>query len=655
MPHQSDALSLDPASAPGLTVSRPAFWIPFRNALVVAGYGLASVCVYPLAYLVVEGRLPVPGQELAGILGLLVVIRLCCSQIFVLSTSQWRFVGVADVLRLAGAVALGTAVAYLCSWIAPMLFPIPARVLFLEGILYGGLVAAAWIGYRALFERVRFYRARVAPSRRVVVIGAGEAGNLLVREMLRFPTGYRPVAFLDDDISKHGARIHGVRVYGRVADLPRVAVEVKAEEAIIAIPSASPEQLRELVATCERSGLKLKVLPGIVEVLAGDVRVNQLRDVRIEDLLGRDPILLELPELAADLRGRSVLITGAAGSIGSELARQVALHQPGTLVLFDQAETALFFVELELRDAHPDLHIVPVIGDIVDHAAVERVFEEYRPERVFHAAAYKHVPLMEVNAREAVLNNVIGTWRVADAAGRHGAEKFVLVSTDKAVRPANVMGATKCLAERIVLELQHRYRETTYGAVRFGNVLGSNGSVIPVFRKQLEEGKPLTVTHPETTRYFMTIPEAVQLILQASLLPELRGQIAMLDMGEPVKIRDLAVNLLRLAGVRGDLERHITYTGLRPGEKLHEELIAPDECARPTKVAKVRMLETPARSESIIFEVAEWERELAEGQDELVLEALLEEFPTLRIGGEKVSSRERVQHAAPAVAISRAV
>lgn len=654
MPHQHDAQTIDSAVGHNAD-SRPDFWIPLRNALVVIGYGFVSISAYPLAHLVAMESLPASGQELVWILGLLFVVRLICSRIFALSTSQWRFVGVGDVLRLTGAVAAGTVVAYICTRVSPILFPIPTRVLLLEGIFYGGIVAAGWIGYRALFERVRLYRAPRAASRRVVVIGAGEAGNLLVREMLRFPTGYRPVAFLDDDVSKHGARIHGVRVHGRVAELPRVAAKLKVEEAIIAIPSATPEQMRELVAICERSGLRLKVLPGIVEVLMGDVRVNQIRDVRIEDLLGRDPILLELPELAVDLRGRSVLITGAAGSIGSELARQVALHQPARLVLFDQAETALFFIELELREVHRELEIVPVVGDIVDQAAVERVFDDYRPDRVFHAAAYKHVPLMELNAREAILNNVIGTWRVADAAGRYGSEKFVLVSTDKAVRPANVMGATKCLAERVVLELQHRYPETTFGAVRFGNVLGSAGSVIPVFRKQLEEGRPLTVTHPDTTRYFMTIPEAVQLILQASLLPELRGQIAMLDMGEPVRIVDLAINLLRLAGVRGDLERYITYTGLRPGEKLHEELVAPDERAHPTRVAKVRVLEAPTRNEDLIFEIMAWERSLAEGRDGVVLAALIDEFPALRIGGVTPPTGEHPPHSVPAGAISRAI
>jgi FlaA1/EpsC-like NDP-sugar epimerase len=365
-------------------------------------------------------------------------------------------------------------------------------------------------------------------------------------------------------------------------------------------------------------------------VIAGDVRINQLRDVRIEDLLGREPVQLTLPELAADLRGRRVLITGAAGSIGSELARQVALHGPGTLVLFDQAETDLFYIGMELREKHPDLALVPVIGDIVDPAAVERVFREYQPERVYHAAAYKHVPMMECNQREAIRNNVVGTWRVADAAGRHHTDKFVLVSTDKAVQPVSVMGATKRLAELVVLELQQRYQGTTYAAVRFGNVLGSNGSVIPIFKRQLESGRPLTVTDREATRYFMTIQEAVQLILQASLLPEMRGSIAMLEMGEPVRIEDLAKNLLHLAGLDNRDGRRIVYTGLRPGERLHEQLLSPDEQTHVTAIPKVRLVLTNGDSYGKVCQgLEEWERAFGDGVDGEVLASLKALFPGL--------------------------
>jgi FlaA1/EpsC-like NDP-sugar epimerase len=329
--------------------------------------------------------------------------------------------------------------------------------------------------------------------------------------------------------------------------------------------------VRRVVQVCEATELDLRILPHEKGVYAGPVSLTQLRDVRIEDLLGREPIKLELPELAEDLRGRSVMITGAAGSIGSELARQVALHRPSVLVLFDQAETDLFYLDLELREAHRELHVVPLVGDILDDRRLAEAMETYQPARVFHAAAYKHVPLMEANPSEAVRNNVIGTSKVAEAAGRAGCGKFVLISTDKAVNPTSVMGATKRTAELVVLSCAERYPSTHYTGVRFGNVLGSQGSVLTVFRSQLEAGRALTVTHPQASRFFMTIPEAVQLVLQASLLLEARSHIAMLDMGEPVRILDMARNLLRLAGVSVPDSR-IRFIGLRPGEKLHEEL-----------------------------------------------------------------------------------
>jgi len=616
-------------------------WFRVRRVGVLVGYGVVGVLAHLAANVAVTGTLPATSPEVFRVLGLVLLIRFGASILFDLSTSQWRFISVADVIRLGMATVSGSAALVLAARLQQGFFPMSLQVVLVDTIFYLCITGALWITYRASFERVRLSRSPRKPTVRVLVVGAGEAGNLLVREMERFPTGYHPVGFVDDDPAKQGARIHGVRVLGRVRDLAKIAMAHKADEVIIAIPSASPKELRELVSTCERSGLKFKVLPGIIEVLAGDVRVGQLRDVRIEDLLGRDPIQLELPELSADLKGRSVLITGAAGSIGSELARQVALHEPGILVLFDQAETDLFFIEMELREEHPELRIVPVIGDIVDSPTVERVFEEYKPQRVFHAAAYKHVPMMEANPIQAIRNNAIGTWKVADAAGRHGTEKFVLVSTDKAVRPANVMGATKRLAELVVLELQEKYPEMMCGAVRFGNVLGSNGSVIPIFQRQLEEGKPLTVTHPEATRYFMTIPEAVQLILQTSLLPEFRGRIAMLDMGEPVRIRDLAANLLRLSGVSRDPAEGIKYTGLRPGEKLHEELTAPDELAHETAVTKVRLLETPGNSGiKVLSCISNWANDLETGRDEVVVDALLKQFPAIN-NGTNIGARTR--------------
>jgi FlaA1/EpsC-like NDP-sugar epimerase len=472
--------------------------------------------------------------------------------------------------------------------------------------------------------------------RRVLIVGAGEAGNLLAREMLRQPTGYRTVGFVDDEQTKWGTRIQGVGVIGPTADLPSIVRKVGVDEIAIAMPSASPQELRRVVLICESTGLTFRVLPGIAEVLEGEVRLTQLRAVQIEDLLGREPISLELPELADDLRGRSVLITGAAGSIGSELARQVALHSPRVLVLLDQAETGLFYLERDLRERHPDLHLVCVVGDITDALGVLRVFREYVPSRVFHAAAYKHVAMMELNLREALRNNVLGTRLVAEAAVRFGSEKFVLVSSDKAVRPTSVMGATKRLSELVILEIQARAPKTSFAAVRFGNVMGSAGSVIAIFRGQIETGKPLTITHPEATRYFMTIPEAVQLILQASLLTAMRGRIAMLEMGEPVRILDLAENMLRISGAtRRNGSARVVFTGLRQGEKLHEELLGPDEHTTATSIPKVRLVAPSMLWVSQVHEwLDRWEAAFADGRDEEVVGDIAHIFPSLHIRGE---------------------
>ncbi len=564
----------------------------FRQVVAYSVYLSASAVAYALAYFIrFELRWPI-GYNRVFLLSLpmLLGLRLLFDMIAGLSMGRWRFISTRDVFRLVVATGLGS-LAFLLLSRALLEGPVvPRSVIFLEGLFTVLFVAGTWIAYRTGYEMLRHHRAGFNGSaRRVLIVGAGEAGNLLAREMRRFPTGFRPVGFVDDDPNKRGMQLQGLRVMGHVDELPALAREAEAQEIIIAAPTASPAELRRIVEACEPTSLPFKVLPGIQEVLDGQIRLAQLRDVQIEDLLGREPVQLTLPELAAELSGRTVLITGAAGSIGSELARQVALHGPACLVLLDQAETPLFYLEMELHEQYSGLNLVSVVGDITDAETVERVFAERRPDRIFHAAAYKHVPMMETNRREAVRNNVLGTWRVADAAGRHGAAKFVLVSTDKAVRPVSVMGATKRLAEVVVLELQEQYRATAFAAVRFGNVLGSAGSVLPIFKRQLEQGRQLTVTHPDVTRYFMTIPEAVQLILVASLMPEVRGHIAMLEMGQPVKILDLARNLLDLSGIRhGD--GRIVYTGLRPGERLHEELVAPDEITEETAHPKVRVV-----------------------------------------------------------------
>jgi FlaA1/EpsC-like NDP-sugar epimerase len=606
----------------------------WRRPLVLAVYAAIAVAGYLGGYVL---RFEFGGFDrwLEAFLittPLVAAVRLLFARVFHLATGRWRFVSTTDVLRLLVATTAGTLVLLGVRALLLGVVVIPLSVLLIEWVLTTQITAVAWIAYRTGFERLRRSRWENGdPRTRVLIIGAGEAGNMLAREILRYPTGYEVAGFVDDESTKWGDRIQGIEIIGGTMDLPAIAESVGAEELILAVPSATPEALRRLVAICEATLLPFKVLPGIREVLDGEVGLSQLRELQIEDLLGREPIELELPELARDLNGRCVLITGAAGSIGSELARQVALHKPGRLVILDQAETDLFYLDMDLRREHPKLDLVPVIADVVDAPAMRQVFSQHQPERVFHAAAYKHVPLMELNPEQAIRNNVLGTRVVAEEAGRQGCAKFILVSTDKAVRPSSVMGATKRLAEMVVLALDEAYPDTAYGAVRFGNVLGSAGSVIPIFKKQIERGQPLTVTHPDVTRYFMTIPEAVQLILQASLLEELRGHIAMLEMGGPVRIVDLAHNMLRLAGIPSANGEHVVFTGLRPGEKLHEELEAPTEESCATAVSKVRIIRAEQELSLPVLDIADrWTRLFIAGHGEHVPEELAGMFEGLR-------------------------
>ena len=610
---------------PGMIDKSVYRWLSGRRRLVVyALYAAATAAAYALAFLV-RFELRWPAAHVGTILAtlpLLIAVRLLSHAFFDLATSRWRYVGMSDLLRLLGSGVTGT----LMFWATLLLVrpspPVPRSVILIEWLLTVYLIGGIWIGYRVVFQTMR-RRTRTADgnTKKVLIIGAGEAGTRLAHEMVTFATGYQPLGFVDDDPLKWYTRVHGIEVVGGTSHLAPVIASYAPDELIIALPCLDPPGLRRMVSLCEPTRVPFKVLPGIAAVLEGKVGVNQLREVRIEDLLGRDPVELSLPELADDFRDRVVLITGAAGSIGSELARQAARHGPARLILLDQAETPLFFLELELRKRFPEVDMRPVVGDILDGELLESLFSRERIDRTFHAAAYKHVPLMESNVREAVRNNVLGTHRVANAAGRHRCERFVLISTDKAVSPVNVMGATKSVAELLVLRAQREYPATAFMAVCFGNVLGSQGSVVPVFRQQMAAGDQLTVTHPEVSRFFMTIPEATQLVLQASLLEEGKGRIAMLDMGEPIKILDLARNLIRLSGEHRDPDARIRYTGLRPGEKLHEELVAAREQVVPTGVPKVNLVVGP-HAEGV-KELAPWidRWRLAVG-DELLREAL---------------------------------
>ena len=554
--------------------------------LIVVGYRLAFELRFDFAT-------PPEEAEIFWIsLPLLVVLRLSTYAMAGVFRTYWLHFGLQDLLTLAFAVTLSS-LTFVVTLFLSQLFPgVPRSVLLVDWA--SAIFFAGGIPFIARSLREAPIPFAAPRGRRTVVIGAGERAEQVLREARRAEMGaLNIVGLVDLDGARQGRSIRGVRVVGTISDLPAVAQRVHAEFAIIALDSPDQSEMRRVVDHCIAAGLEFKTLPSLHELLEGAAGVDQLRNVRIEDLLGRPPVNLDLAPVAADLRDRVVLLTGAAGSIGSELARQIAPFKPARLVLLDQAESDLYFVHLELGNAYPDLVLVPVICDITNSTRLAQVYAQYRPEYVVHAAAYKHVPLMETNVLEAVRNNILGTLLVATNAVRHGARKVLLVSTDKAIRPSSVMGATKRVAERIIFGLPNLHRSgTDFRAVRFGNVLASKGSVIPLFERQLAAGGPITVTHPLVERYFMTIPEAAQLVLQAGSLPETAGAIAMLEMGEPVRILDLAEKLIRFSGRVPGRDVSITFTGLRPGEKLTEDQVSALEATVPTSSRKIRISQT---------------------------------------------------------------
>jgi FlaA1/EpsC-like NDP-sugar epimerase len=521
-----------------------------------------------------------------------VVIRLVVFDRMGVDRGYWRHVGLRDLMAIIGAVTLGSALFVVALFGVGQLEGMSRSVLILDWLL--AISSCGGIRFAARCVREGRFPLRLPSGKRTLVVGAGAAGERLLRQCLHDDDNtLQFVGIVDDDASTHGMSIHGVPVLGSTAEIARLALDQQVELIVIAVAAASGEQLRRVVDRCAEADVPFKIVPSLREMLDGRAQVSQLRNVEIDDLLGRTPIELDLDQVEQDLAGKVVLITGGAGSIGSELSRQIARFKPRQLLVLEQAESPLYFIHLELEKTFPELKVVPIIADITDAERMEQVFTAYRPDYVFHAAAYKHVPLMENNVVEAVRNNVIGTLRVADCAMRYGARKFVLISTDKAVNPSSVMGATKRVAERLVLGFPSlRASSTDFRAVRFGNVLGSDGSVIPLFKRQLAAGGPLTVTHPRVRRYFMTIPEAVQLVLQAAAAPEARRRISMLDMGEPVRIVELAEQLIRLSGLEPYKDIQLVFTGLRPGEKLDEELTSTVEATLPTTVDKIRVVET---------------------------------------------------------------
>ena len=516
----------------------------------------------------------------------------------------WRFASLPDLKRIVMAVGLAALLIPLVLVLFRVSVVVPRSVLILDPLLLVMLMGGSRLAYRAWKEH-RLASVLHPDSKPVLVAGAGSAADFLLRELARNPSGFRVVGLLDDSRDKRGRLVQGIPVLGALDEVVTWAKRMEVDDVVLALPSAAHAVRKRITQACAAAGLNVLTVPSLEDLVAGRVSVASLRSIELDDLLGRDPVQLDDSGLHQLLTGRVVMVTGAGGSIGSELCRQIARFEPAKLVLFEQSELALYAMEQELPQRFPGLQIAPVIGDVKNAAWVNRVMAEHRPGLVFHAAAYKHVPLMEnANAWEAVRNNVLGTQVVAAAAQAHGVGKFVMISTDKAVNPTNVMGATKRLAEMACQAMQRsplspdpsppggEGGNTRFVSVRFGNVLGSSGSVIPKFQKQIEAGGPVTVTHPEITRYFMSIPEAAQLVLQAGLMGE-GGEIFVLDMGEPVKIAELARLMIRLSGADEDRIR-IEYTGLRPGEKLYEELLADDESTLPTPHPKLRVAKARA-------------------------------------------------------------
>lgn len=533
-------------------------------------------------------------------LPLVVAVKLAVFRGFGLSHLGWRYIGFPDLLRIGLANLTASSVAAVALRLAiGSSFPRSIYVLDFLVCLTGMVAGRALVKW--LLERR--HAAPSKPQRRTLIYGAGKTGVATLAEIRAHAgIGCRVMGFLDDDATKRSMRIHGVRVLGGRADLVAVARTQRIDEVLLALPEDSGDQLTEILEQCRAANVSAKRVPGLLERIGPHVRMDQIRDVRLEDLLGRPPARWEPDGLLAHLSGRTVLVTGAGGSIGSELCRQIARHKPRVLIGFDQAETALYHIEQELRERFPDLVFHPAVGNIQHPRRLAELFEEHRPESVYHAAAYKHVPLMETHPFEAVENNVFGTRNLAQAASGYGAEEFVLVSSDKAVRPAGVMGATKRVAEMICQA--ERSGSTRFRAVRFGNVLGSSGSVIPNFKRQIEAGGPVTVTHPEMRRYFMTIPEAAELVLQAAAMGS-GGEIFVLDMGEPVRILDLARKMVVLSGLRPDIDIPIVFSGMRPGEKLFEELRAIEENTTTTPHAQIRAYSVPAPRPELIWQAIE--------------------------------------------------
>ena len=556
-----------------------------RTALVI--YDIISVVAASFLSLLVRYEFRIDSipqhflQPVLRTLPLSVAVTLVLFSLFRLYSSLWAFAGETELQNIAMSCVLsGIAEVGILHIVYRGRQPVPRSYYFLYIFFLLTLVFVSRFSYRFL-RNLKHRSENRRNSTSVMIIGAGEAGNIIVKEIQGSHFSTMVIrCIIDDDRAKWGKYIQGIRVVGGRDKIEECADTYGIDEIILAMPSAPRTEMRGILEICNRTHCKLRTLPGMYQLINGDVSVSRLRDVEVEDLLGREPVQIDIDSIIGYVSGKCVMVTGGGGSIGSELCRQIAAHRPSRLVIVDIYENNAYDIQQELKARHPDLDLVVLIASVRNTGRMNWIFSHYRPDIVYHAAAHKHVPLMETSPCEAIKNNVFGTWKTATAAAENGVERFVLISTDKAVNPTSIMGASKRICEMIIQSFDRRY-ETNFVAVRFGNVLGSNGSVIPLFKKQIAAGGPVTVTDPNIIRYFMTIPEAVSLVLQAGAYAR-GGEIFVLDMGEPVRILDLAENLIRLSGLRVGEDIEIRFTGLRPGEKLYEEMLMDAEGLRDT-------------------------------------------------------------------------
>lgn len=595
-----------------------------------------------LAYMLrfFDGRLsdidPVFKNVIVHVVIVALIVKIIGFSLLKLYSSLWEYAGLHEVGYIVMASVLCNS--FMQAYIFVFQLRVPRSIFIITILTDIFLIGGARFSYRMFRRVIMGEMIRFSNAKRILVVGGGDTGATVIKELKRHPEMKSlPVAIIDNDYLKMGRNINGVPIVGNDDYIQQAIDKYEIDEVIVAIPSAGNKKINYIFEQCTLKDCKVKILPSVTQIIDESVVIQKIRDVSIEDLLQREPVVLDLEAITSYIEGQTILVTGGGGSIGSELCRQIASFGPKQLIILDNYENNAYQIQNELLGSYPSLNLLTVIANVREKPRLEYIFRSYRPDIIFHAAAHKHVPLMEANPTEAIKNNVFGTMNVAECADKFGAKRFVMISTDKAVNPTNIMGATKRVAEMII-QAYSRQSKTEYVAVRFGNVLGSNGSVIPLFKKQIEQGGPVTVTDPEIIRYFMTIPEAVQLVLQAGAMAE-GGEIFVLDMGEPVKIYDLARNLIKLSGFEPDVDIKIEFTGLRPGEKLYEELLLAEEGIQATKNNKIYVAQPLHTDLAILKREIEYLREIIMTNADEAREYMKVIVPTYKSAESKVENK----------------